>query len=300
MSLPNPIKRGAAAVLDGIGVTSAAFALQRSLFAPFIRVVYYHDVQPAMADRFAGQLAVFAKRFIPATKADVERLLTQGVWSHERPGIVVTFDDGLRSHHEVVAPILEQFGLQGWFFVPVDLLTLAPAEQPAAADRHGVLHGCDTNSDPRVFLTTDQVAALAERHVVGCHTGTHVRLSRELTDGQLHMELDRAKQRLEAILCGRKVDSFSWVGGEEWAYSANAAKIIATLFDYVFTTNTCVARPGTSRQNIARTHIEASFSPALVSLQLSGMMDLYYHPKRRRLDSPLSPCNAGTARALET
>ena len=286
----NPLKRGTAAVMDRIGVTSLSFAVQRWTLSPFIRVVYYHDVPPAMSARFERQLEFLKQSFVPASKADLDQLLTRGVWTHDRPGLIVTFDDGLRSHYEVVAPILDRLGFQGWFFVPVDLVTLPPAEQPAATSRHGVLHDCDTMRDPRVFMNEAQLAALSERHIVGCHTATHVRLSRELSDSQLHVELNSAKQRLEAIL-GRKVEAFSWVGGEEWAYSETAAKIVANLFEYAFTTNTCIARPGTSRLNIDRAHVEVSFESSLVRLHLSGMMDLYYRPKRRRLDSRLRPCS---------
>jgi peptidoglycan/xylan/chitin deacetylase (PgdA/CDA1 family) len=290
----NPLKRGAAAVMDRIGVNSLSFAMQRWMLSPFIRVVYYHDVPPALAERFESQLALLKQDFVPASKADLDLLLREGVWTHDRPGLIVTFDDGLRSHCEVVAPILDRLGFQGWFFVPVDLVKLPPAEQPAASSRHGVLHDCDTARDPRVFMSEMQLAALSERHIVGCHTATHVRLSRELSDSQLHLELVSAKKHLEAIL-GRGVDAFSWVGGEEWAYSEPAAKVIAALFDYAFTTNTSIARPGTSRLNIDRTHIEASFAPSLVRLHLSGMMDLYYRPKRRRLVSRLKAVQPGAA-----
>jgi peptidoglycan/xylan/chitin deacetylase (PgdA/CDA1 family) len=290
----NPLKRATAAVMDRIGVTSLSFAVQRWTLSPFIRVVYYHDVPPALADRFERQLEFLKRSFVPASKADLDRLLTQGVWSHDRPGIIVTFDDGLRSHYEVVAPILDRLGFQGWFFVPVDLVTMPSAEQPAATVRHGVFHDCDTTRDPRVFMSETQVMALSKRHVVGCHTASHVRLSRELSDSQLHIELDNAKRRLEAIV-DRNVDAFSWVGGEEWAYSENAARIVANLFKYAFTTNTCVARRGASRLNIDRAHVEASFEPSLVRLHLSGMMDLYYRPKRKRLESRLLACRSPAA-----
>ncbi len=299
MSGVNPIKRGVASLMHGMGLTPLSFAAQRTLLSPFIRVVYYHDVQQTMAAEFEKQLRLFKELFVPATRADLDVLLSQGVWPHQRPGIILTFDDGLRSHYEVIAPLLDKLGFQGWFFVPVDLLAVAPAEQPAAAVRHSVLHECDTAQDPRVFMTERQAADLAERHVVGCHTASHVRLSSKLSDAELAAELDRAKQRLEDIL-GRKVDSFSWVGGEEWAYSEAAAAIVAKLFDYAFTTNTCVTRPGTPRLNIARTHIEAFFSASLVRLQLSGMMDLYYRPKRRRLDACLVPCIGAAPKAEQT
>jgi peptidoglycan/xylan/chitin deacetylase (PgdA/CDA1 family) len=288
----NPIKRALASVLDGVGLISAAFALQRATQSPFIRAVYYHDVAHGMHAAFIRQLLFFKRAFVPASKTDLERLLATGEWPHRKPGIILTFDDGLRSHSEVVAPVLDELGFQGWFFVPVDLVTVDPASQPEAALRHGVLHHCDTQRDPRVFMTQQQLVSLSERHIVGCHTATHVRLARELTEEQLCLEIDGAKRRLESVL-GRPVDSFSWVGGEEWAYSASAASHIASRFAYAFTTNTRATRPGGSRLRIDRTHVEAGFSPALTRLQVSGLMDLYYRPKRRRVDACLSAAPEG-------
>jgi peptidoglycan/xylan/chitin deacetylase (PgdA/CDA1 family) len=280
----NPLKRGAAAVLRSTGMTTLSRAWQRSALTPFIRVLYYHDVPAAMSRAFADQLLALKQAFVPASRADLERLLTEGHWPHQRPGIIVTFDDGLRSHSEVVAPILDRLGYEGWFFVPIDLLASPAQEHPVLASRHGVLHGCDTARDSRVFMTLEQLVALGQRHNIGCHTASHVRLSDDLSEAQLQLQIVNAKQRLEAVV-GRPVDSFSWVGGEEWAYSPAAARCIADHFEYAFTTNTRVTRPGTSRLMIDRTHVEASFPPALVSLQVSGLMDLYYRSKRRRIAS---------------
>jgi peptidoglycan/xylan/chitin deacetylase (PgdA/CDA1 family) len=291
----NPLKRAAASVLRSTGMTALSRALHRSALRPFIRVLYYHDVPVEMRQAFSDQLIALKEAFVPASRADLERLLSEGHWPHQRPGIIVTFDDGLRSHSEVVAPILEQLGYEGWFFVPVDLVTSPAQEHPALASRHGVLHGCDTARDPRVFMTVEQLVALSQRHNIGCHTASHVRLSDDLTEGQLQLQIVSAKQRLEAVL-GRAVDSFSWVGGEEWAYSPAAARCIARHFEYAFSTNTRVARPGTSRLMIDRTHVEAFFPQALVSLQVSGLMDLYYRSKRKRIASRFAPPSASDMR----
>jgi peptidoglycan/xylan/chitin deacetylase (PgdA/CDA1 family) len=289
----SPIKRAVAAVLDGIGFTSLAFALQRAALSPFIRVLYYHDVTPGMSAAFRRQLALFKQAFVPASKADLEGLLTSGHWPHAKPGVILTFDDGLRSHSEVVAPILEELGFEGWFFVPIDLVETDPAKQPEAAEQQGVIHFCDTSHDPRVFMTPQQLVSLSRRHVVGCHTATHVRLARSLSEEQMRLEIDEATHRLEAVL-GRQVDSFSWVGGEEWAYSAAAAQQITARFGYAFTTNTSPAKPGTPPLRIDRTHVEATFSLPLTRLQICGLMDFYYRAKRRRLE-PYLPGARGSA-----
>lgn len=283
---PSRGKRAVAALLAATGVTSAGFALQRLSLMPYIRVVYYHDIPPRLMQSFREQLRLFESLFVPASRTDLDSLLQQGSWPHAKPGLILTFDDGLRTHFEVAAPLLEEFGFQGWFFVPADLVTLAPALQPEAAVRHDVMHEWDTSRDPRVFMTQQQLVELAQRHVVGCHTATHARMSQELSAAQLEIQISGAQRRLQSIL-GKRVDSFSWVGGEEWAYSPRAMREIARRFDYAFTTNTSLTRIGTQALRIDRTHIEPGFSPALVRLQLSGLMDVYYRNKRRRLDQQL-------------
>jgi peptidoglycan/xylan/chitin deacetylase (PgdA/CDA1 family) len=263
-------------------VAGAALALQRRLFHPFIRVLYSHDVPAVSRDRFVAQLKMLRRSFEPATRDDLVALLRDGKWNHDKPGLILTFDDGLRSHMEVVAPVLDDLGFQGWFFVPIGLVQLDATEHAQAALLGSVLHGCDTTRDPRIFMTEQDLVQLARRHVIGCHTASHVRLSTALTDDDLDREIVGAKRRLEAVL-QREVDSISWVGGEEWAYSPNAARRIAREFDYAFTTNTLLTRHGTPATQIDRTHFEADFSPALTRFQVSGLMDLFYAPKRRRL-----------------
>jgi peptidoglycan/xylan/chitin deacetylase (PgdA/CDA1 family) len=159
--------------------------------------------------------------------------------------------------------------------------------QPEAARRNLVLHGHDESRDPRVFLDQAGLRALALHHVIGCHTWNHRRLSVALTAAELDLEIDAAQQRLAAVV-QRPIDSFAWVGGEEPAYSSAAAARLRARFRFVFTTNSAPIRAGHCPYQLDRTHLEASFSPALLRFQLSGAMDLRYAAKRRRLRPMLS------------
>jgi peptidoglycan/xylan/chitin deacetylase (PgdA/CDA1 family) len=281
--------------LDACGLLRVAAAAQRTLLQRSIRVAYYHDVAPGDAPRLDAQLAQLLRRFHPATKRDLERLLFESVWPHRRPGLMVTFDDGLRSHAEIVAPLLEKHGMQGWFFVPVGLLQAPVALQPQLARQNLVLHANDVTRDPRIFMTLAQMRELARIHVVGCHTASHIRLSADLGEPELRYQIAGAKHALEYAL-QQPVDSFSWVGGEEWACSAAAARQVAEHFRFSFTTNTRPVRAGSSPWQLDRTHLEADFPDWLVRLQLSGLMDLYYAAKRRRLRPLLSGHRPADAR----
>jgi hypothetical protein len=49
-------------------------------------------------------------------------------------------------------------------------------------------------------------------------------------------------------------------------------------------TNSQAIRPGSSQMQLQRTNIEADYSDALTRFQLSGVMDVLYAHKRRRVN----------------
>jgi peptidoglycan/xylan/chitin deacetylase (PgdA/CDA1 family) len=279
----NRAKVALARAFDATGLNATLLRARAWASPRHVRALNYHDVPPSQAAAFAAQLRFYRERFVPVGHAQLGRLLA-GEWPHERPGLILSFDDGLRSHADVCAPLLERHGFPGWFMVPVGFVDAPAAAQRAFADEHGI-HASDEYGDGRLAMTVDDVRALDARgHVIGCHTDLHVRLSDALTDAELEREIARAKARLEQML-GHDADVFAWVGGEEWSYSRRAARAIgAAGFRFGFMTNHAVVVPGQDPLQLQRSHVEASFPPHLVRFHMSGFMDLVYAPKRRRVN----------------
>lgn len=279
----SPGKRELARCFAALGLSRAGLAAQRALLWPFVRAINYHDVPPQQEDAFDRQLDFYAEHF---ECVDERGLLAfhRGEWKSDRPGLLLSFDDGLRSHAEVVAPRLEARGWVGWFMVPVGFVDAAPADQVAFAGKHRIGHAAFDYGDPRIACTWDQVRGLAERHVVGCHGLMHRRLAADLSSDELQREIPHARARLEAEL-GRDVAAFAWIGGEEESYSRDAAMAIADAgFRIGFMTNNHPIRPGCDLLQLQRTNIESHDPPAVVAFQLSGAMDVLYWGKRRRVN----------------
>ena len=277
------LKKRLADVFDAAGLSRLLLALQARALRPYVRAVNYHDVPPSLAAKFEAQLRAFREHFDPVGRDDL-RALISGSWPHQRPGILLTFDDGLRSHAEVVAPLLEKHGFPGWFMVPVDFVATDPTEQAAFAREHQIRADASAWTDERIAMTWQEVRNLDAHHVIACHTRSHRRLSRSLSQEELEIEIADAKHRLEKEI-GHPVDVFAWVGGEEWSYSAEAARAIRKAgFTWCFMTNSAPIRPDIDSHQLQRSNIEADFSPALVRFTLSGLYDLLYLPKRRRIN----------------
>ena len=262
----NTVKRWLASIADAVGLCRAGLILQKRLYGPYIRVVNCHVVKPSEIQNFRRQLEFYSRNFASVTPKDLKNFIDDGVWSNKQPGILLTFDDGTRDHLDIVAPQLEEFGFTGWFFVPTGRIESDATE---VADRGE-------------NLTSTEIRRLAEKHVIGSHGVDHVRLSREVPADTLVNEIATSRDHLRSIL-GYDVEAFCWVGGEDWAYSEEAADLVRGNYKYGFMGNSDVILPGCDPFQLSRSNVEAENPMALVRFQLSGIVDLYFTSRRRRV-----------------
>jgi peptidoglycan/xylan/chitin deacetylase (PgdA/CDA1 family) len=267
-----------------LGDRLGAFAGGRLLFSlkhgtGYVRAINYHATPAHSADNFRSQLEFYRDHFGNVSSDALDDCLA-GRRQADKPGLLVTFDDGCRSNYDVAAPLLEQYGFTGWFFV-------SPGHVGSKAPDNHDWPGED-------FMTYDQLRDLHARgHVIGCHTHSHVRLADDLTPEQLDDEIVASRRRLEAGL-GQPVDTFCWVGGDERSYGAGAARVIAAAnYRYVFMTNLSVLSRKTDPLWLDRTNIEADWPLPRVRFYLSGLMDLRYLPKRARIRKKLPAAYRG-------
>ena len=265
------------------GVNALLHRLQVLTQSPFIRAVNYHGLPPQHAARFEDQLRWYADRFVPVGLHDLVQL-QRGVWPYDRPGLLLSFDDGQRSVYDDALPIVERFGFRAWLLVPPGFIETPPAGQYAYSQAHAIT--CDPPSTPgeRVAMSWDDIRDAARRgHVVGSHTYSHHRLPATTPEEVLRHEVVGSKAALEREL-GAEVATFGWVGGEEPAYSARAAEAIrAAGYRIGLMTNNQVFRPGGDLLQVQRSNIEAAWPLPVVRFLLSGFMDAYYAAKRRRV-----------------
>lgn len=277
VSLRSIAKSGLSRLMDLPTADRVIDSVQR-LRMPFVRALNYHDVPPEDAARFEEHLRYYVAHYVCVAEADLVGLLA-GQWPHAKPGLLLSFDDGLRSHAEVVKPLLEQYGISGWFFVPIGFVDSPESDQQGFAQRHRI--DCFEARPGRLALTWEQVRDLDRRHTVGCHTWDHHRLSGEV---DFVREIRDAKAKLELEL-GHAVSDFCWVGGEEASYSRAAAQMIRDAgFERSFMSSSSPIRPGSNPLQLQRTNVESGYELALVRLLLSGVADLWHARRRRRVN----------------
>ncbi len=251
-----------------------------------IRIVSYHDVTVLKAAQFDEHMRFFEKHFRRCTIADFERYLRGEKLQPGKPLLLLTFDDGLRSHYETVAPILEKWGFGGLFLVPTEFLS--STDQQEYVKQHHI-SSASTYPDGRLSMTAHELRDLARKHRIVCHTHTHRRLGAEVPANEVRRELEVSTEAL-AQLTGREVDGFAWVGGEMASYSRQAARTIKDLgFHYALITKPGLNTRSTDRFELRRSPLHVSWPVSLVSFHLCGLFDLLYWRQKREI-SHLNNC----------
>jgi peptidoglycan/xylan/chitin deacetylase (PgdA/CDA1 family) len=250
---------------------------------PYVRALNYHDTPQQFAANFRKQLQWYSRHFVDCNQQQLRKLLDSGAWSNAKPGLIISFDDGLKSNYEIAAPLLEEFGFTGWFMIPVSFLDAGIEEHAGFAATNNIAYNAHLQAG-NLAMSWDDVHDLEKRgHVITCHSMNHRRLSDSLTDEELQEEIERSKAALESRL-GHPVSGFTWVGGEESSYSRRAYQsIVRANYTEVFCTN---CEPIVARQNplfLERSNIEANFGLNQVRLVLGGLYDRKYAAKRQRV-----------------
>lgn len=90
--------------------------------------------------------------------------------------VLFSFDDGGKSFHKVIAPILEQYGYRGIFFITTSYI------------------------GQRTFLNEDEIRDLRKRgHLIGSHAHTHEHMS-HMSDRQIEEEWRQSTAIIQKIL----------------------------------------------------------------------------------------------------
>ncbi len=207
------------------------------------RLLLYHDLTqrgtiPAeqAAERFESQLGrITALGFRFAT-------MTEYLAGELGPrDVVVTFDDALRSFHQVAWPVLSRLSILPTIFVV--------SEFAARADAHDTLMNWDD---------VHEVAAAGA--TIGCHAASHVPLD-QIPAEQMRGELSRSLAAFAEQ--GLSVTTLAYPFGR---YNSDVkAATEAAGFEAAFT----VMKGGADRYEIRRRLLTGAENPAMVRLTLS-------------------------------
>lgn len=272
-----------ASIFYFFGISRLVFILSRLLYGNHIRVLNYHGTSLPHMLNFEKQLIFFSKYYQNIDYSNLNKFFESGGSFLRNPGLIISFDDALRSNYENAIPLLEKYNFTAWLMVPCGPIDFNLEDQKKFAGKYYDIDLCQF-SDGRVVMNWEELQKASINHVIGCHTYSHHRMLASDNNYVLSHEIYKSKIELEDRL-NKDVTIFCWVGGEEKHYTKNAArKIKDSQYLYSFLTNSIPINSSTSPLQINRTNIEVNDPLSLVLFQLSGLMDLFYFFKFKRVN----------------
>ena len=202
---------------DGRGFSAhlAAFEQGRVL-----RVLNFHNTPPSRREALRSELAAFSAHHRLWTPGELAAVTAGGAWPDDpRPGALVVFYEGYAASASVAAPVCDELGISAWFAVCTGFVDAPAAEQELFARSHSIGLVPEDLAGPRLAMTWDEVADLAERHAVLPHTASHAGIEETPTDEDLQREVLDPAQRLRA-LTGATPPAFAWLHGSGPGMSA--------------------------------------------------------------------------------
>jgi len=293
-------------VIQAAGLARAdrlQFHIKKLQGRPYGLVVAMHETPLALAAQFRAQLEWVSRHFTISSLENFAKLWEpQGngecnIKMSVKPPVLFTFDDGRESNYIVAAPLLESFGGRGVFFVVPSFAELAATDQALPFYRRRI----NPNSKPGDEKWEDwkpmspaQVTDLADRgHAIGNHTLTHARLF-GLSSDTLEKEIGDSARKLTAWT-RKPVDAFAWTFGWD-AIDANAWNAIRRHHRFCFSPCAGVVESRYDHPSLLwRREIEVKYSAPEFRFSYSGLVDLWWRNRRRRLRNMLRVSSTETS-----
>lgn len=258
------LKKRLANILFKIKISSFFFYLTRNKEKKQnIRILNYHNTFYENKEKFIEQINFYKKNFEILDFNKLKKFL-ENEYKLEKPGLLITFDDGLKGNYFTAKEILEPQGIGAIFFISPDKI------------------------DMKEYMTKEEIKELLKikNFTIGSHTCTHHRISLNDTEEILNYEIIESKNKLEKMF-NIKIESFCWCGGELNTYTKKAYDKIVYLYDYSFMTNNKLVLKKENRFWLQRTNIEDDWDIDLIIFQLSGLLDFIYGKKRKIISKRL-------------
>jgi peptidoglycan/xylan/chitin deacetylase (PgdA/CDA1 family) len=261
-----------AGILNVLCILDLCLIIQKKLYhSNYIRIINYHDTPGNTSENFNKQLIYYCQHYVPVSLADLDSFLGGGSWKRDKPGLIIAFDDGYKSNFSIAAPLLDDHGFIGWFFIPTDYIYAEASESPK-------------RFNGMVTMSWEEVKKLDNNHVIGSHTMTHHRMVVATSPAKMNDEISQSKKTLEEQL-KHEISVFCWCGGETHTYNTTAAMCIKQAgYRYAFMTCSAPVLTSTPPLQLQRANVEANWPIALVKFQLCGIMDILYWPKRKKVN----------------
>jgi peptidoglycan/xylan/chitin deacetylase (PgdA/CDA1 family) len=291
MSFHHHILAAAYYPLKAVNVVGRSFGLMPG---NQLRVLLYHDIDPKDQANFAAQMRWLQRSWNFVSVEQFEAMIS-GQEPVRGRNLLLTFDDGFTSNRVVAEEVLNPLGIRAVFFAVSELVGMKDRLEARRLIAERIYPGTRAEELPVHWGNMgwkDLEALLDQGHTIGCHTGTHARLSTLDSHIDLEKEIIASADTLEQRL-GVSVDHFSYTFGNLASFSEAALEVARRRFRFVYSglrgDNAQGVSPYALRRDSAELQDSQSnytvFSDRLLGAFLEGAADSHYAQSCARLDA---------------
>jgi peptidoglycan/xylan/chitin deacetylase (PgdA/CDA1 family) len=253
------------------------------------RILLFHDITAAAAGDFAGFLADLQRRHQIITPGEAEAMLGEEppagpAASWNQLPVLISFDDGFKSNHDLAAGLLAEAGITALFFVVPELIDLegeAQAQAIAANIFRGQIDWREIPAEQRLMNWAELRELAGMGHALGAHGMGHRRLS-ELSGAALEAEITGARARMEDELPG-SIEWYAFAFGDLASISAEALAIIGAHYKYCRSGVRGINSAATGKLALLADQIDFAAPASYRNLILTGGLDGRYREPASRL-----------------
>jgi peptidoglycan/xylan/chitin deacetylase (PgdA/CDA1 family) len=199
----------------------------------YVWTLHYHNTPAVRGADYRRQIAAAARKFRTLDQRSLVTLMRTGIWTDDRPGLMIACFDGYRNNNDVLLPLLDEFNLTGWFFIVTDFIDLGCQATPADLDRLRLEWLPGEYADGRFGMSWQEIHSLQARHTIVNHSASHYPLTPQpeatyLEASVLQHEVLESTTRFKT----NGIDdctAFTWLFGCAAAEHPAAARILTEL-----------------------------------------------------------------------
>lgn len=210
----------------------------------------------AEVPRFRRTLAMLRDRFEFVSFSQAVDLAT-GTERFDGRALAFSFDDGFRDNHDLVAPVLAEFGASACFFLTTNFIGCDDAYRREFLARRVFV------TDDRYPMTWEMVRSLHDAGCeIGAHTADHVDLGK--CDSRTAMrQISTSKDTIERMVAA-SCEWFAWPYGLQKHFPASLLPQVSPVFRMLFSAQRSATLFGPGRTVINRDHFEPGWPTAHV------------------------------------
>lgn len=184
-----------------------------------IRVLALHDIGENERQEFKRKMSWLKDNFNVISLQDA--IEKKNLYKY-KINIAITFDDGFKCFHSIIAQVLKELQLPCTFFICSGVIDLSGEN----AD-HFTWHNLKRKSKKFDYLTMTELEDLASNPLfeIGGHTKNHVDLGKSYFHQELEKEIRDDKKDLENMV-GKAINFFAYPFGSVENISDQAEKVI--------------------------------------------------------------------------